>query len=37
MDHITRTFIVEQAPEIAYLAHSISIDIHKTIVVEIRI
>lgn len=31
MDDMTRTFIVEGAPEIAYLAHSISIDIHKTI------
>lgn len=32
MDDMTRTFVIEHAPEIAYKAHQVSIDIHKAIV-----
>lgn len=32
MDDITRTFAIDYAPDIAYKAHQVSIDIHKSII-----
>ena len=32
MDDMTRTFVIEQAPDLAYQAHQVSINIHKAIV-----
>jgi len=32
MDDMTRTYVIEHAPDLAYKAHQVSIDIHKAIV-----
>ncbi len=36
MDDMTRTFVIEHAPDIAYKAHQVSIDIHNTIINTFR-
>lgn len=37
MDDMTRTFVIENAPDLAYRAHQVSIDIHKTIVDQFKV
>ncbi len=32
MDDMTRSFVIEHAPDIAYRAHEVSIDIHKAVI-----
>ncbi|NLX65289.1 MAG: aminopeptidase P family protein [Bacteroidales bacterium] len=36
MDDMTRTFAIEHAPDIAYKAHQVSIDIHNAIIRDFR-
>lgn len=37
MDDMTRTFVIEHAPELAYKAHQVSIDIHREIVAHFTV
>ncbi len=37
MDDMTRTYVIEHAPDLAYKAHQVSIDIHKAIVEKFKV
>ncbi|MGI6572696.1 MAG: M24 family metallopeptidase [Fermentimonas sp.] len=37
MDDMSRTFVIEQAPDLAYRAHQVSIEIHRAIVENSRV